>query len=891
MFCPRKKIGFRRLLVVAAFIVLLLGLQPTAVFGNGTEPLNKISGFLQLASNLSKVEGKLAGLSDIIEIYQDGEEPAVGVVIKTFGPLWELREMGITLRSTHGNVATATVPLSALENIATLASVVSVEPSMVHYALHDRSVPDTRADEVHTGTPPFTGRGVIVGIIDTGINVNHDDFKDESGKTRILYLWDQLVDQPDVAIDPPVGYEIGIEYTADEIDAGECPHVDTGGHGTHVSGSAAGDGSSTGGKYRGMAYEADIIFVDSFAPQGGTNSTFYLDGIDYIMRKAQSLGKPYVINMSLGGNSGPHDGSTASEQAINNDVDSGATIVIAAGNEGSDKLHAVGRVIAGSSLDFEFTVPSDMTRVGIDIWYEGEDALQFSIYGPTSQITAIPPENGNLEGSTSDADFYIERAHPSELNGDNQFLVYLTPPTGASAIATGDWKLRFEPYGGDPLAGGGQVHAWIYAGSGYAIWSDADDEDPNITLGSPGTAEQAITVGAYVTKVSWKSKVGIFSYPSFVLSDLAPFSSRGPTRTGAFVKPEIAAPGAAIASVYAPESNEDDNKILDENPPDQHQIMVGTSMAAPHVCGGVALMLQKNPDLTPRQIKEALINSARTDTFTGDVPNEKFGYGKLDIKAAIDRVSLPEGSDPYGSITLVSVTSQIDADGSSATSVVSEVITDASGNTIPDGYKFVVSIVYGSLSIKDLAAETTVQEMELISSDGVISFEIQAGNIPGDAKLEAESKKGNAYGKLDITLTTLGSQTQGSETGPKGVRSCFVATAVFAHPLASEVLYLKRFRDRFLITNTPGRAFVFLYYHYLGPVTANFIERHPLAKYTVRRALVPMVAYARWSLESGEFEQWLLTALLLSLLGFRYLRRRPLTNEGDPSPFEKAMLI
>ena len=869
--------------ILSRLFCLLLGMLvfEAALFtpGAGAEEasLQKISGILKLVSAVSKQEQTITRLSEVMEIYPEGAEPSVGVVIRTFGPLWELREMGITLRSNHGNVATATVPLSQLDDIAALDSVQSIEPSMVQRATLDLSVPETGADTVHSGTPPFTGRGVVVGVCDTGINVNHDDFKDEAGKSRILFLWDQLVDQEDIPPAPPAGYDYGIEYTADDIDNDNCPHIDYGAHGSHVAGTAAGNGLSTGGKYKGMAPDADIIFVDCFSKDGGgTSDAFYLDGIDYIRRKAESMGKPYVINLSLGGMSGPHDGTTSTEIAINNDIDSGATIVIAAGNSGNDKIHAKGRLLTGSQLDFEFMVATNQTLVAMDIWYDGDDQIQITMYGPTVTLSGVIPGNGEMSAQTADANVLVGRAHPSAMNNDNEYVIYLQPPEGGETIATRDWKLRFEPYEGNALSGGGWVDAWIY--SGYAVFSDTDDISYDGTLGMPATAEQAISIASYNTKTSWDSKQGPMDFETLdslwnlglplpiQVHDRSWFSSRGPTRDERYVKPELSAPGCNIAAALAPEGHMENLFVLDENPADQHQVMYGTSMAAPHVTGGIALLLQKNPKLTPRQIKEALINSVKTDAYTGAVPNTLYGYGKMDIPAAIGLVPLPEGTDPYGTITLVPVSSSLHADGDSSTTVVSEVITDASGTAVPDGHKITVTILYGDIDIRKVYAQTSSNELELVCQDGIISFEVVAGDLPGKAKLKAQSNYGNAFGTMNMTLTTQGSLNTGDEIMPEGVRACFIASAAFYSPLAQEVITLKQFRDRYLKTNYPGSLLVSLYYRRIGPPTARILNNKPTARNLAQSVLRPAVAYARWSLSSSPGERFGLGAILLICL-------------------------
>ncbi len=242
------------------------------------------------------------------------------------------------------------------------------------------------------------GAGTIVGIVDTGIDYKHEDFIDDTtGKSRILYIWDQTLTAQGGEVVPAAGY--GVEYNQaqinDEIDGtltGFVREEDTNGHGTHVAGIAAGDGSATNGdepagKYKGMAPEAELIIVKT-----DLTSDHIIDGVNYIFDKASFLGKPAVVNLSLGTHQSPHDGTGSVSYAIDESIETagsetkGRVVVVAAGNEGSDKIHAEANISPGSPETIKFF--NNYGYLGMDIWHDGADKYQ---------VTFSPPSDSTLQ--------------------------------------------------------------------------------------------------------------------------------------------------------------------------------------------------------------------------------------------------------------------------------------------------------------------------------------------------------------------------------------------------------------------------------------------------------------------------------------------------------------
>jgi subtilisin family serine protease len=546
----------------------------------------------------------------------------------------------LVLKSMRGTVAVASVAVSSLGALALEPHVVSIHGSKTWRPLLDESVPETGAD-VTRSAYEVTGKGVIVGVIDTGIDWQHLDFRrsDDPTKTRIKYLWDMS----DSTGPPPSGEFAssgGTEYTEADINAGlagtgTVNATDPVGHGTHVAGIAAGNGG--GGQYVGVAPEADLVVIKASRDDGQSfSSTDVVTALAYLDARAASLGKPYVANLSLGGQQGPHDGGSAEAVAIDEIFGSGVDgkiAVVAAGNEGNDAIHTMGTLNALSVVDEErtFTATSG-TSIGFDIWTEvnpaNNNSVFFTVEGPD---TLFGPVSGFPFGESvnhTDGNISIVSSpFPSSASGTG-----INTNISIVIKKTGTWKIRIR---GSKGTGSGRFDMWIYAGNADFIAADADTL---LHVGTPGASKNAITVGAYVSKRTWTDDNGVNHFSSVVLGDEAVFSSPGPTRDGR-QKPEISAPGQFVGSTRSagaiPGNGSaifSSSTLLDGG---THGIAQGTSMAAPHVSGAVALILQEaieqGVSFDAIEVRDALQNSARVDVQTGSVPNPKWGYGKMDV--------------------------------------------------------------------------------------------------------------------------------------------------------------------------------------------------------------------------------------------------------------------
>ena len=350
-----------------------------------------------------------------------------------------------------------------------------------------------------------------------------------------------------------------------------------------------------------------------------------LDGINYIVTKAAQLRMRAVVNLSLGGNIGAHDGTDPFERALDAFVNAGTPIVVAAGNSADDQDHVTGKLSQGQSVSLGVELRQTTVDVAIDIWYSPNDQIDATLVAPDGNTYPVQPSNGWRiaqfgEINTTTASFNHGNELYIEVNSTNTL-----PASGWSITLTGT---RIESQG--------TWNAWTdsatctFPGS-FFLPGDGYDINPQDTIGIPGTARNVVTVGAYVTKTSWKGISGqTYGQAETTLGYLASFSSIGPTRDGR-VKPDVVAPGADIVSARSSAIHSSPS-----DPDKYHRVLAGTSMATPHVAGTIALMLQYDPTLQAIDIPAILRQTARLDANTGllEGGSPMWGYGKVDARTA-----------------------------------------------------------------------------------------------------------------------------------------------------------------------------------------------------------------------------------------------------------------
>ncbi len=566
--------------------------------------------------------------------------------------------------ATRGRFSTIEVPVSELPTLAENDSVVRIE--MGETLKHPRPKISTA-----TVTAPATtlrrfgangGKNVLIGIIDVeGFDFAHPDFLDASGKTRFVSIWDQGgTNRP-----KPTPFTFGSEITKAHMDAaiaasgaqGMAPQLlepqssmQHGSHGTHVASIAAGNrGVCRNSFLTGVLI--DLPQEDSDRRKSFYDSTRIAHAVEYILGVAESLRQkhrleslPVSINISLGTNGHAHDGSSAVCRWLEHVLTTaGRSVTVAAGNAGQEapetaddigfimgRIHTSGRIAArGLENDVDLVVVGngaiDVSENELEIWYSASDRFAVSIKPPGGQwIGPVQPgqfiENRQLPDK-SFLSIYNEIYYPA--NGANYIGVYLSPFFSATqivGITPGAWRVRLHGldvrdgrYHGwierdDPAELGpvGQATAWRFP-SFFAESSNVDQS----SVSSLGCGEQVLSI-ANLDDVRMRINVS---------------SSQGPTRDGR-LKPDLAAPGTEIVAALGFNFENDEEWIG----------MTGTSMASPHVCGVVGLMLAENPALTASQIRGILQRTARP------LPNADFawrndaGYGVIDPEACLAEV-------------------------------------------------------------------------------------------------------------------------------------------------------------------------------------------------------------------------------------------------------------
>lgn len=554
-----------------------------------------------------------------------------------------LKANNIPLLSIQPTFSVARLTLKQINTVAALPEVSFIDTSKKVKITNDISVASSGASLLHSGrldNTMYKGDGVIVAIIDTGIDWDHLDFRSsiDPKKSRILRIWDQTI-SPITGESSPAGFSFGVEYTQSQIEneidgtpAGYVREKDIDGHGTHVAGIAAGNGAALDSKFTGLAPNSDLVIIK--AGDGSFDTSNIIVALDYLKNLATSLGKPIVVNMSLGSQTGAHDGTDPLEIAIDNftDIGAGRIVVVASGNENGENIHKQLVLSAGSSASIGLQVPTTTTT-------NSQDVFQFTAYAndtSTVNVTVTAPDGTPVTALSSsgtsvmngNGTVYLSNFVDSE-SGDRKLQVYVTRATTSTSVA-GSWSITLTNSSTNPLT----IDGWLDTkGEDYYNMS-VTGGDSNYLVSIPGCATKAITVGAYMAKIDWFAASGNgYNYTDGKQDDISSFSSIGPRRDNV-IKPNITANGQAVVSCLSSDSG------LEANSPYMavnglYRIEQGTSMAAPVVAGCVALLLQKKPDATFTQIKTAITSTAVKDALTGSTDNSTWGSGKIDVfKAA-----------------------------------------------------------------------------------------------------------------------------------------------------------------------------------------------------------------------------------------------------------------
>jgi len=553
-----------------------------------------------------------------------------------------------------GDIAALRINLSRLQDLAAVAGIERIESNDLKLQpMNDQLVVQNHVQEVHYGfnlPQGYDGSGVIMGIIDEGIDYTHPDFRDEFGRTRIKHLWDQAIINFDSATQAqPYGY--GKVFDGNQIDTSSQHYDSQFSHGSHVAGIACGNGLSLN-NYKGVAPGSDMIVVkmNLNRPDNDFLSSL-VDAVKYIFDKADDLNKPVVINISLGTYFGSHDARDIQALAIENLVSAkpGRVIVCSAGNAGTAPIHLGYEM----SPDTAFTWFQHSSQgIYIQLWGDSGDFqnARFSIgidrVSPSREYLAGLPYTSVLSnpGVMQVDTIYKGSARlgiiqsMSQLWNGNYSLEYFIVPDSIVNITGQDtsryfWRLS--------SVGNARLDAWSFdmvfdnlpdTSSFPMILKYKKPDNQQTIVSSFSCSDKVITVGSYVNRNYYmNANFSITRDTSIHPGELSAFSSLGPTRDGR-IKPDITATGEWVLSC----ARQDELNILSATEPDKvaagkkHKRSSGTSMSSPVVAGIAALYLQKNPQADWREVKDAIINCADRDAYTGNLlPDNSWGYGKV----------------------------------------------------------------------------------------------------------------------------------------------------------------------------------------------------------------------------------------------------------------------
>jgi hypothetical protein len=580
-----------------------------------------------------------------------------------------------------GVVLTASVDVAMLPDLTRLPGVrfVTVGDRLAPQLDQATGASQTGAAEVarnvtdHLGRP-VTGRGVLVGIADTGADWSHADFRRADGGTRIVGLWDQGASNAPNSSLPAVSY--GRVWTAPQVDSWNASAILPGGtcttalcaavgasgvatpddrpigssvvevgHGTHVlAGAVSGglapscDGSCTPAFYPGTAPEADIAVVRT-----DLSSAHVIDAWNWLVAVAKARGQPLVVVNALAvARAGAHDGSHPLEVAIDALSGPGVAFVTAAGNAGALGAHASGTLTHTGALQTAtlaiYTDPVVPTDATVDVWWRGADDLSFAIQDPYGG-TAIDfaPRDGVLRSATTFGGTVVTFVSTATASGPSHGVLTLhRSMSGNTGGLGGSWTVvvRANSLGGGDRVG--QWDAWIDLDAAPSVrWLTAaesgrtDGRVDRATIAEPATARQAIVVGALASRASWIDGDGTTrtANPPIATGGVASFSGRGPTVDG-LQRPDVVAPGAVVVAARSVTDATDHGYLVGSAR--RHRAKSGTSIAAGEVAGVVALLMQLRPDLAPAEVRSAI----RAGTADAPVGGWDVSWGAGRVRAA-----------------------------------------------------------------------------------------------------------------------------------------------------------------------------------------------------------------------------------------------------------------
>ena len=519
-----------------------------------------------------------------------------------------------------GRYAIVTLPESMLDEYSRRPQIEFIEkPTRLYFedlfSKEASCITQVQRDE--PGNLRLTGRGVLIGIVDSGVDYRHPAFLTADGKSRILRLWDQSIPG-----NPPEGYATGTEYTNEEINEALSlsvqggrrlvPSEDVSGHGTAVLGVAAGSDFSRGAVKRGVAYESDLLVVKMGIPRQDSfpRTTELMQGVDYLVRQAIRLGRSIAINLSFGNNYGSHRGDSLLETYLDNVSGMGKNVIcVGMGNNGNDALHTGGMLSPGEIQEIELGVGAFEPTLNVQLWKNYEDEMEIYLEHPAGErVGPLFETLGAQRWQAGNTKLLIYYGKPAPYHVTQEIYVDFLPQDEKTPyVDSGVWKIILAARN----IKNGEYFLWLPGGKTLNPGTAFYLPRPQGTLTIPATARRVISVGAYDARQN----------------TYADFSGRG-CRALPYPKPDLAAPGVDI---YAP------------RPGGGYAACTGTSFSTPFVTGAAALLMEwgitrrNDPYLYGEKLKAYLRRGAKALQGSEKLPNDLIGWGRLCLES-----SLPE---------------------------------------------------------------------------------------------------------------------------------------------------------------------------------------------------------------------------------------------------------
>lgn len=573
----------------------------------------KLENLLNLALDSTESERMR---SENLNVGYDMESNTWEVIIKYTEDLENVRRIAEEVTELFGGFAIVRIQEEALGLLTDIPQVTYVEkPKALYFALQSARSASCLTG-VQRGADGLTGRGIIFACVDSGVSITHPDFQNEDGTTRILYLWDQTIQG-----NPPRGYNRGTEYTAEQINAALqvqtpeerrslVPSEDISGHGTSVLGIGAGNGRGSGGRFRGVAYEADIIVVKLGTPgtSGFPRTTELMEGVDYCIRKAVELQMPVAVNLSFGNNYGAHNGNSLLELYLDSVAGVGKNVLcVGMGNEGTAGVHRAVTLTETEPVTVEFSIGEYQRSTNLQFWKSYEDQARIFLENPAGVVVGpIEELLGTQRFRLQDTDILIYYGEPTPYSVPQEIYIDFLPKD--QYLQSGIWKIRIEP---------------VRIVSNLAdLWLPVSETASSRTRFLIPSVSGSFTVPAAAQNV-----ISVAAYDSLSES-YADFSGRAFNVLPWEGKPDLAAPGVDIQAPAVGGG---------------YRSVTGTSFATPFVTGSAALLMEwgiirgNDPYLFGNKVKAYLRRGARELPGFSEIPNNRVGYGALCVED-----SLPE---------------------------------------------------------------------------------------------------------------------------------------------------------------------------------------------------------------------------------------------------------